>query len=299
MILKFDEFVSLNESFKSPTISKLFKDGEFDADIDKSILNQISENDIIGMADSKDDAEDMLNNSGVKTIDTRPRYRRRGDDLEIDYTKPWRIIDMTEDYIIGLKSGKYLVCRVNKKDAHRHLYNIRNDREKRKTVEPTKFEKKFNHRKEFVKNHKKNIEDFNDIKNFFDEKGLLDDFIDECCDELDRCIEIFIDERNVYDIDETYESSIEFKFNDYKIELYPTFKFKYHTSRYYAGFKGDYYQPSEPAITTYEDAYPQLIETGIVIHDTDDKSLMDCTYKPEFDKAHVIDFSDSTYEIEI
>ena len=61
-ILSFEKYTMLNESFKSKIISRLFQEGEIDTEdvYQKSLFNQVTDDEIIGIADDEEAAKKWL-----------------------------------------------------------------------------------------------------------------------------------------------------------------------------------------------------------------------------------------------
>ena len=61
-ILSFEKYTMLNESYTSKIISTLFQEGEIDPEdvYQKSFFNQVTDDEIIGIADDEEAAKKML-----------------------------------------------------------------------------------------------------------------------------------------------------------------------------------------------------------------------------------------------
>ena len=131
-----------NESFKSKIISRLFQEGEIGTEdvYQKSLFNQVTDDEIIGIADDEEAAKKMLHDTLGDREETRynkhSTWHRVGpdewdDDWEEDHNSPYTFNKTVEGYIewiFKLNSGKFLVLRVEKSDLDSRLNQIRNPR---------------------------------------------------------------------------------------------------------------------------------------------------------------------------
>lgn len=209
MILSLDAYTMLNEGFTSSVISKLFKYGELDTKNKDFIarLNQIKDDEIVGIAKDKKEAQKMLNQSVGDKIEIRyPVNWHYGNseswEPETDYEHPYkfnRTVDGYEEWIIQLNSGKYLVLKIEKQDLRNRLNDIQSKRKRSTREQVSELRVKLERRKEFVNKNKDDIKKYWEFKKYLEERGLLDEFIKTMNNALDNIAE--------HDI-EYYESEI-------------------------------------------------------------------------------------------
>lgn len=209
MILSLEAYTMINEGFTSSVISKLFKHGELDAENKDFVarLNQIKDDEIVGIAGTKEEAQKMLNQCVGDKIEIRYPVnwhygRSESWEPETDYDHPYkfnRTVDGYEEWIIQLNSGKYLVLKIEKQDLRHRLNDIQYERKRRKQETVSELRTKLERRKEFVNKNKDDIKKYWEFKKYLEEKGLLDEFIETINNTLDNIAE--------HDI-EYYESEI-------------------------------------------------------------------------------------------
>lgn len=194
MIPNFNEYIVLNESFKSKIISKLFKDGELETTSkrEKMLFNQVTDDEILGVVDTEDEARELIHNELGDMIVTRYEQRRVSvrcgeDDWDYDYeddpNSAYKVNKTVEEYtnwVFKLNSGRYLVLRIEKSELDSRLNKIRSERERLsmnigEKISDTRIN--FLRRKKFVEKNEKEIRKYWKFKRFLEKRGLLDDFI--------------------------------------------------------------------------------------------------------------------------
>lgn len=259
MVLEFEEFNMLLESFKSSTITKLFRDGEFDKmeNGELAALNQIEEKDILGVVDTEEDVPKLVNGFLGDKIETRYKryYNGKIDDFEDDWDSPY-YVNLTKDestrWAIKLQSGRFLVLNVETEDIKNKLFGIRQDRRRAKAQpKDSEIMRKFKNRKLFLEENAEDFEKYKEFKKYFQEEGIWDELIDKFNEELDKVGgEYESDERNILDrfehdgkwFKDEWEG-MEFDFGDYNFDCFVTFIVQVEAT-WCKGFEGDYWSES-------------------------------------------------------
>lgn len=237
MIPNFNEYIALNESFKSKIISKLFKDGELEttSEREKMLFNQVTDDEILGVVDTEDEARELIHNELGDMVVTRYKQRRVAvrcgeDDWDYDYeddpNSAYKVNKTVEEYtnwVFKLDSGRYLVLRIEKSELSSRLDKIRNERERldrREKISDTR--RKFLERKKFVEKNEKEIRKYWKFKRFLEKRGLLDDFIKTTNKELKKWFDDFNDDDTLAENDGkvTYDDvEINFTIGNYSFEI--------------------------------------------------------------------------------
>lgn len=237
MIPNFNEYIVLNESFKSKIISKLFKDGELETTSkrEKMLFNQVTDDEILGVVDTEDEARELIHNELGDMVVTRYKQRRvpvrcGEDDWDYDYEddphSAYKVNKTVEEYtnwVFKLNSGRYLVLRVERSELSSRLDKIRTERlsmNGREKISDTR--RKFLERKRFVEKNERGIRKYWKFKRFLEKRGLLDDFIKTTNEELKKWFDSSIDDyilienegKVVYD-----DVEINFTIGNYSFEI--------------------------------------------------------------------------------
>jgi hypothetical protein len=292
----------LNESFKSKIISRLFQEGEIDTkDVyQKSLFNQVTDDEIIGIADDEEAAKKMLHDTLGDREETRYKMHRTwhrvgpddwDDDWEEDRDSPYtfnKTVDGYIEWIFKLNSGKFLVLRVEKRDLNSRLSKIRDPRycNKRYNETQSEFRRKFQKRKEFVEKNKKDFEKYWGFKKTFEEKGLWDEFVNKAKEELNNMADritgaehfesdVCSCEDSNYYFDDDF---IKFKIGEFTIEFYVEGNFEANVRCW--DYKGDYWTPPDSGCEITDG---KMYIDSISIY-VDGPEEFEITYLPKFDK---------------
>jgi len=300
-VLSFKEYTMLNESFKSKIISKLFQEGEIDTEDvhQKALFNQVTDDEIIGIADNEEEAKKMLHDTLGDRKEIRYHQHRTwhqvgpddwDDDWEEDYNSPYIFNKTVEGYmewIFKLNSGKFLVLRVEKRDLGLRLSKIRDPRywNKRDNERQSEFRKRFQKRKEFVEKNKEEIKKYWEFKKLFEEKGLWDEFVKKTKEELNNMADEITSakdfEDNVCSEEGNYcfdNDSIKFEIGEFTIEFYIDGEFNANIRCW--NDPGDYWTPPDSGC---EIVSGEMCINYISIY-VDGPEEFEFTYLPEFDK---------------
>jgi hypothetical protein len=301
-ILSFEEYTILNESFKSKIISRLFQEGEIDTEdvYQKSLFNQVTDDEIIGIADNEEAAKKMLHDTLGDREETRYKMHRTwhrvgpddwDDDWEEDLDSPYtfnKTVDGYIEWIFKLNSGKFLVLRVEKRDLNSRLSKIRDPRycNKRYNETQSEFRRKFQKRKEFVEKNKKDFEKYWEFKKTFEEKGLWDEFVNKAKEELNNMADritgaehfesdVCSCEDSNYYFDDDF---IKFKIGEFTIEFYVEGEFDANVRCW--DEPGDYWTPPDSGCEITDG---KMYINSISIY-VDGPEEFEITYLPKFDK---------------
>lgn len=304
-ILNFAEYTMLNEAFKSKIISKLFKEGEIDAENEyqKSMFNQVTDDEIIGIANDEEEAKKMLHDTLGDKKETR--YKNRyvsyrdnfGDydvDIEVDPNSGYtynRTVDGYMEWVFKLNSGRFLVLRIEKSELGSRLGKIRDPRyfNKYNKEAQTKYGKKFQERKRFIEENGKDIKAYFDFKKSFEENGLWDGFVKKTKEELNDLSERILNSGKIED--EVYNSGCgEYHFDDEHIQ----FKIGEFTVDFYVcgGFSGnvrcwntpgDYWTPVDAGCEIVSGGI-YIESIGICVEGPEPDSDFEFNYLPDFDR---------------
>jgi hypothetical protein len=301
-ILSFEEYTMLNESFKSKIISRLFQEGEIDTEdvYQKSLFNQVTDDEIIGIADNEEAAKKMLHDTLGDREETRYKMHRTwhrvgpddwDDDWEEDLDSPYtfnKTVDGYIEWIFKLNSGKFLVLRVEKRDLNSRLSKIRDPRycNKRYNETQSEFRRKFQKRKEFVEKNKKDFEKYWEFKKTFEEKGLWDEFVNKAKEELNNMADritgaehfesdVCSCEDSNYYFDDDF---IKFKIGEFTIEFYVEGEFDANVRCW--DEPGDYWTPPDSGCEITDG---KMYINSISIY-VDGPEEFEITYLPKFDK---------------
>lgn len=298
MILNFDAYTMLNESFKSRIIADLFKNGELEADTDyaKALFNQVTDKEVIGVADTEEEAKKLLHDTlGDKIVHRHHIYwKYNGEEYEPleDYDRPPyevnRTVDEYKDWVFQLKNGKYLVLRIEKRDLDSRFSKIKSQRSQNKYKVTTKFEKDFANRKKFVEANKNDIKVYWKFKKFIEEKGLLDEFVKTTNGELNTWLENIINDNDfesevcANDGKYYYENDgIEYMVGDLKFSVCAEAEFDGDVR--YWNYPGNYWEPADEGCELESgELYVDYIEVSV--YSSKDEELYVFKYLPEFDK---------------
>lgn len=311
-ILSFEKYTMLNESFKSKIISRLFQEGEIDTEdvYQKSLFNQVTDDEIIGIADDEEAAKKMLHDTLGDREETRynkhSTWHRVGpdewdDDWEEDHNSPYTFNKTVEGYIewiFKLNSGKFLVLIVEKSDLDSRLNQIRNPRywNKRDNETQSEIRRRFQKRKEFVEKNKKDLEEYWEFKKLFEEKGLWDEFVKKTKEELNNMAdritsaEDFESDVCSCEYSDYYfdDDLIKFEIGEFTIEFYVEGNFDANVRCW--NVPGNYWTPPDSGC---EITSGKMYINSISIY-VDGPEEFEMTYLPEFDKDEdlcAIDYS--------
>ena len=230
MILKFDDFFAINESFKSKIITDLYKSGYLDGFSKelKGKLNQLEDDEVIGVANSEDEAKKMLHDTlgdmNVTRYKQKRVWYRCGED---DYDDDWvddkdapytvnRTVDEYKDWVFELKNNKYLVVRVESRELNHRFWEVINNKKKyrvKDNPQVSETTQKLQKRKRFLEKYDDDIKHFKKVMNFFKEKNLLDEFLEKANDEIAKYF-------NKHYVDgESNSAELDFEVGDYAIYL--------------------------------------------------------------------------------
>ena len=301
-VLSFEEYTMLNESFKSKIISRLFQEGEIDTEdvYQKALFNQVTDDEVIGIADDEEAAKKMLHDTLGDKKERRYHMHRTwhqvgpddwDDDWEEDYDSPYIFNKTVEGYmewIFKLNSGKFLVLRVEKRDLGLRLSKIRDPRywNKRDNERKSELRRKFQLRKEFVEKNKENLEKYWRFKKSFEEKGLWDEFVKKTKEELNNMADAVVSSRDFEsDVcsceDGNYyfdDDSIEFTIGEFTIGFYVDAEFDADVRCW--DDPGDYWSPPDSGC---EIVSGEMYINSISIY-VDGPEEFEFTYLPKFDK---------------
>lgn len=303
MILGFEEYTMLNESFKSKIISRLFQEGEIDTKNvhQKALFNQVTDDEIIGIADDEEAAKKMLHDTLGDKKEIRYNMRRTwhrvgrddwDDDWEVDYNSPYTFNKTVEGYIewiFKLNSGKFLVLRVEKSDLVSRLRKINDPRywNKRGNETQSEFRRKFQKRKKFVEKNKEDLEKYWGFKKYFEEKGLWDEFVKKTKEELNNMADSVTSdgdfesdvcscENGNYYFD---DDSIKFEIGEFTFEFFVECEFNANVRCW--DYPGDYWSLPDYGC---EIISGELYINTLYIYCYDGPEEFEITYLPEFDK---------------
>ncbi len=301
-VLSFEEYTMLNESFKSKIISRLFQEGEIDTEdvYQKALFNQVTDDEVIGIADDEEAAKKMLHDTFGDKKERRYHMHRTwhqvgpddwDDDWEEDYDSPYIFNKTVEGYmewVFKLNSGKFLVLRVEKRDLGLRLSKIRDPRywNKRDNERKSEFRRRFQLRKEFVEKNKENLEKYWEFKKSFEEKGLWDEFVKKTKEELNNMADRITGARDFEsDVcsceDGNYyfdDDSIEFKIGEFTIGFYIDAEFDADIRCW--DDPGDFWSPPDSGC---EIVSGEMYINSISIY-VEGPEDFEFTYLPEFDK---------------
>lgn len=259
MIPNFNEYVVLNESFKSKIISKLFKDGELETTSkrEKMLFNQVTDDEILGVVDTEDEAKELIHNALGDMVVTRYKQRRISvrcgeDDWDYDYEddpdSAYKVNKTVEEYtnwVFKLDSGRYLVLRIEKSELDSRLDKIRFERERlnrREKISDTR--RKFLERKKFVEKNEREVRKYWKFKRFLEKRGLLDDFIKTTNKELKKWFDSSVDDYTLVENNGKFvydDCEINFTIGNYSFEIMADIEVTADIS--YWNEPGDYWHP--------------------------------------------------------
>lgn len=196
---------TINESFNSKMISDLFRNGELPVKDkrDIAILNQLTDDEVIGVADTKEDAKKLLRGKLGDQYERRYHQSRHVDGdgdpyWEMDYDKGYWYNKTDEgymNYLVKLKNGKFLVLCVTNSELSSRFEDIRFERWCRRPDDMSNLQStKLLKRKDFVNKNKDDIKEYHRFKRFMEDRGLFDEFVKTTNDILaDGVVEIYKD----------------------------------------------------------------------------------------------------------
>lgn len=295
MILSLEAYTMLNEGFTSSVISKLFKYGELDTKNKDFVatLNQIKDDEVVGIAETKEEAQKMLNQCvGDKTEIRYPVNWHYGKsdswEMETDYEHPYkfnRTVDGYEEWIIQLNSGKYLVLKTEKQDLRRRLNDIQSKRKNSTREYVSELRAKLERRKKYVDENKDDIKKYREFKRYLEENGLLDEFIETMNNTLNDIAEYSIEryESEILDNGGSYawegdDDSIELANLSLYIEYYGEFDGSVR-SWYYPQ---TYWEPGDEG-SEITDGCVYITPTRISVYD-EDSCIFEFNYSPDFEQ---------------
>jgi len=301
MIPNFNEYIALNESFKSKIISKLFKDGELEttSEREKMLFNQVTDDEILGVVDTEDEAKELIHNALGDMVVTRYEQRRvyvrcGEDDYDYDYeddpNSAYKVNKTVEEYtnwVFKLDSGRYLVLRIEKSELDSRLDKIRFERERlsnrREKISDTR--RKFLERKKFVEKNEKEIRKYWKFKRFLEKRGLLDDFIKTTNKELNKWFDSSVDDdtlaenngKFVYD-----DCEINFTIGNYSFEIMADIEVTADIS--YWNEPGDYWHPGGEGYDVKNiDVSDISLDIAVIDAETEEE-IFSLNYFPAIDK---------------
>ena len=300
MIPNFNEYIVLNESFKSKIISKLFKEGELETTSkrEKMLFNQVTDDEILGVVDTEDEARELIHNELGDMIVTRYKQRRVSvrcgeDDWDYDYeddpNSAYKVNKTVEEYtnwVFKLNSGRYLVLRIEKSELDSRLDKIRTERlsmNGREKISDTR--RKFLERKKFVEKNEREIRKYWKFKRFLEKRGLLDDFIKTTNKELSKWFDSSVDDDTLIEHEGkvTYDDvEINFTIGNYSFEIMAYVEVTADIS--YWNEPGDYWHPGGEGYDVNSIDVSD-ISIDITVMDTEtEEEIFSLNYFPAIDK---------------
>lgn len=299
MILNLEAYTMLNEGFTSPVISKLFEYGELDTKNKDFVarLNQIKDDEIVGIADTKEEAQKMLNQCVGDKIEIRYPvnwYYGKSEswEPETDYEHPYkfnRTVDGYEEWIVQLNSGKYLVLKIEKHELGNRLNDIRRKRKDSTQETVSKLRAKLERRKEFVNKNKDDIKKYWEFKKYLEERGLLDEFIETMNNTLNNIAGNSVEhyENEIIENDGSYmwegdDDSIVLD----NLSLYIEYDGEFDGSVRSWYYPQTYWEPGEEG-SEITDGCVYIIPTRISVYDEesgDGEPMFEFDYSPDFEQ---------------
>lgn len=298
-VKKFNEYYALNESFKSNLISSLVK-SDLVEDSQLPVLNQISDDEILGIVDTAKEAKKLIHDNLGDMIETRYKskrvWHRTGiddwdDESVTDYDNPYKVnktVDCFANWVLRLNDGRFLVLKIEKSELNNRLYKITSLRKTNKTNTDSSIRKKFLQRKQFVEKNKDSLKEYWKFKKFLEENNILDEFFNTAYSELTKWENEFMDSNDFADTvldSDGYTACdvVEFKINGFTFcidfDAYFDGNISCWDDRDYDGDSG----------CAVEDGHMVIDNACVSVMDDLDNELFSFSYHTDFDKKYKIE----------
>lgn len=304
MIPNFNEYIILNEAFKSKIISKLFKDGELKTttDRERALFNQVNDDEVLGVVDTEDEAKKLVHDALGDMVVTRYKqhrvpYRCGEDDWDYDYEddpnsayKVNRTVEEYTNWIFKLNSGRFLVLRIEKDELNSRLNKITGERRymKNSGEKISDIKRKFLERKKFVEKNEREIRKYLKFKRFLEKRGLLDDFIKTTNRELSKWFNGIDDEELEDELTQNEGTAIyddveiNFTIGDFSFEIMAYAEITADIT--YWEDPGDYWHPAGDGYDV-DNVVVKNISIDITVTDAEtEDEILSLNYFPEIDK---------------